>query len=481
MLTVLIIYGASGDLARRKLFPSLYTLYASSAVPNDFICIGFARRSWNRQDFIDYVRKSILSYSSHDNSESLDGIIWEQFSQKLYYVEGSFEENKGYVGLNNLLKSLQDNYRGNAHLIHYLSIPPNIFDKVINKISYHKLNNSSIVIEKPFGHDMESSKQLNMLLASVFNPEDVYTIDHYLGKYTVQNLLILRMNNNLLSSLYNNKYIDSIQITMSETLGIGTRAAFYESTGIIKDVFQNHILQIVSLLLLDVNNCNNIASAKNDILSSLDISYDIDKYCSVAQYTAGSINNLRVNGYLEEEGVNKKSKTPTAFAIKLLSNTLNWNGTPIYVRTGKRFSNTLTRVDIIFKPRIGNLNFNKNNEYQNILSIRLQPNPSIDFKLYMQTPNEFVLSPSIHNIDFSYVNKQSSNILDAYAVLFHNILHKDKSLFPDYNEIANEWKLTDKILQSINNKELDYYPAGTNGPVKFDDILRNDHRKWLSI
>lgn len=485
---VMIIMGATGDLTRRKLLPALYHLSRIGALPEDFQIFAFARRDYDSAGFAEEVKVAVAEHYRHE----LDEETWQAFAQHINYIQGSFAEEDGYEALRASLLSLASQGSQATHnSLFYLATNPSAYADILQQIKAANLNRpvvkggqpTKIIIEKPFGSNLMTSKQLNELLVSVFEESQVYRIDHYLGKESVQNILAFRFANHILEPTWNADYIDSIQITVAETLGVEGRGDYYDKAGALRDVGQNHLLQLLSLVTMDQPaslGASDIRRAKTAVLANLRLAKDNNAQPWVkGQYEAGVIHGVVVPGYRQESRVDPQSRTDTYIAMKLEIDNNRWAGVPIYVRTGKRMAARTTEISIEYKKSDGNI-FGQamHTVNANVLTLRIQPNEGIALRLSVKEPGLTLrLVPTM--MDFSY-HTVFGDSPDAYERLLLDAILSDSSLFLSSNEIEESWSSIDDALTDLDQSlsEPHFYPAGSWGPAEADELLGRDGRKW---
>lgn len=485
----IVIFGITGDLSSKKLIPAIYNLINKNFI-NEYCLslIGFARRNWNKNIFIKYIKNIIKKHPKINFQES----TWKKFKKLINFVEGSFDNDYSFFKLKNKLSKIDKKYNRVGNYIFYLSISPSNFSIVSKKLLLHKLTKSTkqywrkVIVEKPFGYDLQSSKKLNNLLKKVYSKESIFRIDHYLGKEIVQNILILRFANNIFEPLWNAKYIDHIQITMAEKIGIDNRANYYDETGALKDVIQNHLLQLLALVTMDQPRSfkvDDLKKRKEEVLSKIKIFDNIENCLVKGQYLSGKNNNKTIRSFLEEKGVKSNSSTESYAAIKLRILNKRWNNVPFYLRTGKRLKNKITKIVLIFKnnPFTNKLNNSfpiKNNE----ISINIHPDEGLNIFISSKIPNMKMDITSV-KMEFNYNNLFKISSPEAYEKLIMDIILGIDNLFPTDKEIELSWKIIDPIENfwinyNKNNKKIEYYEAGTWGPDLANKMLENEGRYW---
>lgn len=491
---ILVIFGATGDLTARKLIPALYNLAIEGLLPHHFACVGFARRDKSHEDFRNEMHEAIKNFS---RTKPVDEEIWNNFSQQLFYHRAEFHEDEGYVSLNTFLKELDNMFGSQGNRVFYLSTQPSFFPLIVEKLSTNKLIDKSdgdrkerwsrVVIEKPFGHDLQSAIDLQHHLEKYLDESQIYRIDHYLGKETVQNLLVFRFDNPIFESLWNKDNIEHVQITVAEELGIGTRGRFWEEAGMLRDIVQNHMMQLLSIVGMEppVNlDADSIRDEKVKVLQSIrPIPLDkIDHFAIRGQYGPGYINGQDVKGYRQEENVSPKSNVETYVALKLYLDSWRWTGVPFYLRAGKRMPKRVTEIAIVFKkapPILYQATSKKN--VNNVLVIRIQPNEGISLKMNCKVPGISSTPIQPVKMDFLYGSYFGSTPPEAYERLICDCMTGDNTLFARKDEVIASWELLTPVIQHWNNQAPDNfpnYPSGTWGPKEADQIIQHDSLTW---
>ncbi|RDW22231.1 glucose-6-phosphate dehydrogenase [Oceanobacillus arenosus] len=482
---VIVIFGATGDLAKRKLFPSIYRLYQHGKISKNFAVVGLARREWTDEVLRENVAASIGEAVSPD--EDL-----EEFVSHFFYHPFDVTDDSSYQGLDHLLKNLEGQYDTEGNRIFYLAMAPNFFGTIANKLKEYGLENSDgwsrLVIEKPFGHNLESAKELNNQIRSAFNEDQIYRIDHYLGKQMVQNIEVIRFANGIFEHLWNNRFISNIQITSSEVLGVEERARYYDNSGATRDMVQNHILQMVALLLMEPPiklSTDEIRSEKIKVLRAirpLDKN-EISNSFIRGQYGSGEINGEAVPSYREEAEELADSNTETFVAGKLLIDNYRWAGVPIYIRTGKRMTGKSTKIVIEFKDIPMNLYYKKDNDRNpNLLSINIQPNEGITLGLNARKSSEGALAEPIQ-LAYNLDETSGINTPEAYERLLYDCMIGDATNFTHWDEVALSWKFVDSILGVWSEEKADFpnYKSGSMGPKAADELLEKDGFHWWEV
>jgi glucose-6-phosphate 1-dehydrogenase len=480
----IVIFGVTGDLAHRKLLPALYELLREDRLPSEIYVIGFARREWDDEIMRESLRAGINEFA---RTRPVDPLLVDRLLTKAYFVRSSFEEREGYQRLATLLNQLKV-----CNVLFYLATPPESYIPIIQAIGVEHLLDCSegwsrLVIEKPYGRDHRSAEELEQEVHLVFKERQVYRIDHYLGKETVQNILVFRFANGIFEPLWNRNYIDHVQITVAETVGVGTRAGYYDTAGVMRDMFQNHILQLVGLTAMEAPVAFNADAVRDEKVKVLDglrplKGDDVLVNTYRAQYVAGMVEGKRVLGYKDEKGVPAESITETYMAAKLLIDNWRWAGVPFYVRSGKRLGSRLTEIAIQFKqPPLRLFDWQDMvGEAPNALVLNLQPDEGITLTFGAKAPKpRNHISPV--KMEFSYEQTFGSEPPEAYERLLLDSLIGDATLFTRSDEVLAAWTFATCILDAWQNaplKNLPVYEAGTWGPPGADDFIKRDGWTW---
>lgn len=481
----LVVFGVTGDLARKKLIPAVYDLANRGLLPTDFVLLGFARRDWGHGDFESMAREAASKHARTPWTEA----VWSRLFGNVKFVPGTFDDDDAFDRLRQTLDELRASHGIKGNAAFYLSIPPSSFPTVLKQLERTGMcdNDKSggwrrVVVEKPFGHDLASSRELNTLVDEVFTPQDVFRIDHYLGKETVQNILALRFGNTIFEPMWNANYVDSVQITMAEDGGIGTRAGFYDKTGAARDVLQNHLLQLLALTAMEEPvefTAEAIRTEKLKVLRAITLQDDLATYAVRGQYEQGWLAGERVRGYRSEEGVPDDSTTETYAAVRLGVETRRWAGVPFYLRTGKRLPRRVTEIAVIFR-KAPHLPFAKTDTEElgnNQLVIRVQPDEGVTLKFGSKVPGSTMEVRDVA-MDFLYGEAFTESSPEAYERLVLDVLLGDATLFPRNDEVEASWRVIDPLEDFWRTRPPAQYRAGEWGPKESERILGYDGRHW---
>ncbi len=489
--TLIYIFGATGDLAKRKLFPAIYSMVKEGKLDNKFAVIGLARRAKTNEEFREDVKKSIMEFARHGIE---DEQTWTDFSSHFHYMSLNINDDNGFEQLRKLSENLEEQYEIPGNRLFYLALAPELFGTVTENLKKGGLLESRgwhrLVIEKPFGYDLKSAEELNDRIRRVFNENEIYRIDHYLGKEMVQNIEVIRFANTLFEPLWNNKYIDNIQITLSETVGVEDRGGYYENAGALRDMGQNHILQMLAMIAMEPPSRlepEDIRNEKVKVLRSLRPyanSEEVEKYTVRGQYLRGEDAQGNIlPGYREEDSVSANSNTETFFAAKLFVDNFRWAGVPFYVRTGKRLPVKATEVVIEFKNVPKNVHFaRKNHLAPNLLVIRVSPKEGVYLKFNVKEPgSDNAIMPVA--MDFSQSDEVGINTPEAYERLLLGAIRGDSTYFTRWDEVKLAWEFVDQIQQAWgeSNKNLQFYEAGSWGPEEAQQLLRDCGHHWWPV
>jgi glucose-6-phosphate 1-dehydrogenase len=477
---VLVIFGASGDLTQRKLIPALYALAFRRLLPERFAVVGAARTEMSSDGWREQMKEAVRA---HARDEFQDG-AWERLAQALVYVTTEAEDEEGENRLAATLTEL-DETRGTAgNRVYYLAVPPTAMKTIVRELGERRSARgwTRLIVEKPFGRDLASAQELNETLNEFFDESEIFRIDHYLGKETVQNLLALRFANGIFEPIWNRQFIDHVQITVAESMGIEHRADFYEQAGAIRDIFQNHLLQLVALTAMEPPIdfiADSVRSEKVKVLRALHTPGP--KSVVRGQYGRGFVEGVEVPGYREEEGVAPDSDTETYVAAKLYVDNWRWADTPFYVRAGKRLPRRETTIAIQFK-RAPHPPFEEtaaDGLRPNVLLVHVQPNEGISLAIGAKVPGQGMTIRTVH-MDFQYGGAFRTGLPEAYERLILDTMLGDATLFTRADEVIEQWSLVDAIVAAWRRDKPIFpnYEAGTWGPAAADELLQRDGRSW---
>ncbi|MBE7700434.1 glucose-6-phosphate dehydrogenase [Oerskovia sp. Sa1BUA8] len=481
----LVIFGVTGDLARKKLMPAVYDLANRGLLPPGFALTGFARRDWADQDFAKVVRDAVEQYARTPFREA----TWKQLAEGIRFVQGEFDDEQAFERLRTTVEELDKERGTGGNHAFYLSVPPSAFPLVCEQLSRSGLSRSGedawrrVVIEKPFGHDLTSARELNDVVSKVFSPDSVFRIDHYLGKETVQNMLALRFANQLYEPIWNAHYVDHVQITMAEDIGIGGRAGYYDGIGAARDVIQNHLIQLLALTAMEEPvsfDAESLRAEKLKVLSAVRLPRDLGRHTSRGQYSAGWQGGEEVVGYLEEDGISPESTTETFAAIRVDIDNRRWAGVPFYLRTGKRLGRRVTEIAVVFKsaPHLPFESSATSELGKNALVIRVQPDEGVTIRFGAKVPGTAMEVRDV-TMDFGYGHAFTESSPEAYERLILDVLLGDPPLFPSHEEVELSWKILDPITAFWESKGApDPYRSGTWGPESADEMMARDGRTW---
>ncbi|MDP9116508.1 MAG: glucose-6-phosphate dehydrogenase [Actinomycetota bacterium] len=481
----LVVFGVTGDLARKKLMPAVYDLANRGLLPPDFVLLGFARRDWGDGDFESLAKKSAKEHARTAWNED----VWHRLAANIKFVAGAFDDDDAFDELASTLDELRATHGIKGNAAFYLSIPPSLFPVVLQQMARTGMADNAqsggwrrVVVEKPFGHDLESALELNSLVDQVFTAQDVFRIDHYLGKETVQNIMALRFANQMFEPVWNSNYVDSVQITMAEDVGIGGRAAFYDATGTARDVVQNHLLQLLALTAMEEPvefSPEAIRTEKIKVLRAISLPPDLGEYAVRGQYDQGWLAGERAVAYRAEDGIPDDSKTETYVALRLGVETRRWAGVPFYIRAGKRLPRRVTEIAVLFK-KAPHLPFSRTDTQElghNQLVIRVQPDEGITLKFGSKVPGTAMEVRDVA-MDFLYGEAFTEASPEAYERLILDVLLGDATLFPRNDEVEASWRVIDPLENFWLGQRPFLYRAGEWGPKEADAMLALDGRTW---
>lgn len=482
----LIIFGVTGDLARKKLLPAVYDLANRGLLPPGFALTGFGRRDWTSEQFAEVVLENVRQHARTPFREE----VWEHLSQGIRFVRGEFDDDDAFDRLAATVEEL-DRERGTmGNHAFYLSIPPDSFQMVTQQLKRSGLAAPAdsqwrrVVIEKPFGHDLESARKLNDTVESVFPPDSVFRIDHYLGKETVQNILAMRFANSLWEPIWNSNHIDHVQITMAEDIGVGGRAGYYDGVGAARDVIQNHLLQLFALTAMEEPvsfDAADLRTEKEKVLQAARLPDVLAEGIARGQYAGGWQGAREVTGFLDEDGMDPQSRTETFAALKLFVDNRRWSGVPFYLRTGKRLGRRVTEIAVVFK-RASQYLFDPSKTStmgENALVIRVQPNEGISIRFGSKVPGPGMFLRDV-TMDFGYGHAFTEESPEAYERLILDVLLGDPPLFPRHREVELSWQILDPVEQYWESLDepVEQYEPGSWGPQSAHDLMARDGRTW---
>jgi glucose-6-phosphate 1-dehydrogenase len=481
----LVIFGIGGDLSRKKLIPAIYDLGNRGLLPPGFVLLGFARRDWGVGEFETLARESAEQHARTEFRED----VWRRIADALCFLPGSFDDDAAFDRLSDKLSELEGSHGIQGNAAFYLSVPPAAFPTVLEQMARTGMADNTkgggwrrVVVEKPFGHDLQSARELNTLVDHVFTERDVFRIDHYLGKETVQNMLALRFANTLFEPIWSSHFVDSVQITMAEDVGIGTRAGFYDKAGAARDVLQNHLLQLLALTAMEEPvsfDAEAIRTEKLKVLNAVSLPTDLEHGAIRGQYDQGWLAGQRVPAYVDEKDVPKDSTTETYAAVRLGVETRRWAGVPFYLRTGKRLPRRVTEIGVVFK-KAPHLPFDATDTVElghNQLVVRVQPDEGVTLRFGSKVPGSAMEVRDV-SMDFLYGESFTESSPEAYERLILDVLLGDQTLFPRNEEVDASWRVIDPLEEFWTGRTPEKYRAGEWGPQAADDMVAREGRTW---
>lgn len=491
--TILVIFGASGDLTARKLAPAIFNLSKDNLLPQNCFLIGVGRTPMEDKAFRDYLKDSLEKHSRR----AIEKEEWQKLESKIFFHTGAYDDLESFTTLEEKILCLEKDLGMESQCLFYISTPPNVFEPILDNLGESGLAKrnhgtqfaSKVIIEKPFGKDLESAKKLNHVINQRFDESQVFRIDHYLGKETVQSLLVQRFSNSIFEPIWNRNYVSCVQITVSEELGVGTRGGYYDKSGALRDMVQNHVMQLLALTAMEPPSSLDPEAIRDEKVKALKAIKPIDCKGEIDEvvrgvYGEGLIDGEKAIGYLNEEGIPSTSFTETYAALCLNIENWRWKGVPFYLRSGKRLAKKASEIAVQFKRPPGIL-FGQDNRFSlapNLLVIRIQPNEGITLYLNSKTPGlETKLEPI--NLSFGYETTFGSNTPEAYERLILDALNGDGTLFIRGDEAEISWKLLSPILDEWTGKEtvgLETYSSGTWGPLAADKMLLARGHEWIT-
>ncbi|SJM53323.1 glucose-6-phosphate dehydrogenase [Gulosibacter sp. 10] len=481
----LVFFGVTGDLSRKKLLPAVYDLANRGLLSPSFGLVGFGRREWSHEEFRAFVRENAKKHARTEWSED----VWRQLSAGIRFVSGQFDDDEAFDQLRDTLSALEQDQGTRGNHAFYLSIPPRDFPIVTDQLRRSGLANESerswrrVIIEKPFGHDLESARELNDIVESVFPSDSIFRIDHYLGKETVQNILALRFANTMYEPLWNANWVDHVQITMAEDIGVSGRAGYYDGVGAARDVIQNHLLQLLALTAMEeplTFGARDLRAEKEKVLAAVRLGDDLAATTARGQYSSGWQGGEEVRGFLEEEGMNPESTTETYAALRLEIDNRRWMGVPFYLRAGKRLGRRVTEIAITFKdaPRYLFAPAERASLGPNALVIRVQPDEGVTMRFGAKVPGVGMRVRDV-TMDMGYGHAFTESSPEAYERLILDVLLGDPPLFPRHEEVELSWRILDPVEEYwASTGAPEPYKPGSWGPESAHELLRRDGRTW---
>ena len=489
----MVIFGVTGDLSRKKVMPAIYDLANRGLLPPGFALVGFARREWEDQDFAQIVHDSVRDHSRTEFREE----VWNQLASGIRFVAGDLTSDESFDELRRVVDDLDATRGTRGNHAFYLSIPPSLFSCVIGQLKRSGLSEAPahtptgsasnpwrrVVIEKPFGHNLQTARELNHIVGEVFEKDSVFRIDHYLGKETVQNMMAIRFANTLYEPIWNSNYVDHVQITMAEDIGIAGRAGYYDGIGAARDVIQNHLLQLLALVAMEEPasfQADSVRIEKEKVLSSIVLPDDLAAHTARGQYSAGWQGGIEVAGYLQEEGIPTTSQTETFAAIRVDIDNRRWAGVPFYLRAGKRLGRRVTEVAVVLKKAPHQIFSSAATQElsNNAVVFRIQPDEGMTVRFGSKVPGTTLEVRDV-TMDFAYGDSFSEASPEAYERLILDVLLGDPPLFPRHEEVELQWKILDPILDywaTLGQPET--YVSGGWGPQSAYAMMANDGRHW---
>lgn len=487
---VAVIFGASGDLTKRKLVPALYSLATQNLLASGFSVVGTARTPMNHEAFRAAMRDAVNRFS---DDGPIDSTVWDSFATGLFYTPTDPKKPESYKKLTELLDEIDGERGTSGNYLFYISTPPSLYGDIIRFLGAAGLNRSKgwtrIIIEKPFGYDLESAKALNRDVLEVFTEEQVFRIDHYLGKETVQNIMVLRFANGIFEPIWNRRYVDHVQITAAESIGVENRGGYYEQAGAYRDMLQNHLIQVLAHVAMEplaAMEANAVRDEKTKLVRAIrPVAFDeVGRFAARGQYGSGSVGGQPVKGYRDEDGVDATSNTETYAAVKFLIDNWRWADVPFYLRSGKRLPKRVTEVAIQFR-RAPHLLFKKVASgplEPNALILRIQPDEGISLNFSAKMPGQAINIRTVR-MDFQYGTSFGKKSPEAYERLLLDAMLGDSTLFARGDMVEAAWELAMPILETWQQPASNFpnYEAGSWGPKEADELIERDGRRWRRL
>ncbi len=489
--TIIIIFGASGDLTRRKLIPSLYNLGTDNLLPADFLLIGCGRKNLGDDNFRQFAREAISEHARR----TFDEDSWRPLAEKIFYLAGGYDDPQTYKDLAEKIEGLERSTSRQHHLLFYISTPPAVFKPILQNLGASGLSRAigpdghaaTVIIEKPFGRDLSTARELNQIITNEFDEKQVYRIDHYLGKETVQDLLVQRFANSIFEPIWNRRFVDCVQITVAEDLGVGTRAGYYDQSGALRDMIQNHTMQLLALTAMEPPvslDAEAIRDEKVKVLKAIQpLTLSAENADAVrGQFTEGIVGGRKVSGYMQADGVPPTSHTETYTALRLFINNWRWQGVPFYLRSGKRMARKVSEISVHFKRPPGVL-FTESDKFDvaaNTMVIRIQPDEGVMLLFNSKIPGLETRTQPV-KMHFRYATTYGSNTPEAYERLLLDAMTGDATLFIRGDETEASWKIVTPVLDFWNDcgkRGLETYVSGSWGPLAAERLLWDYGHQW---
>ncbi len=486
----IVIFGASGDLTKRKLLPSLYRLFYERRIPPSFAVIGSSRTPMSDEQFREKMRNSVSHFLE---DAPFDSDVWSSFAQCLFYIPGDLNDPASYDRIKQKLNQIEQSHKTAGNVLFYLSTQPSHYEEVVAELGAHGLAHGNgwrrVIIEKPFGHDLASARRLNDEIHKVFEEAAIYRIDHYLGKETVQNILAFRFGNGIFEPLWNRRYVDHVQITAAESIGVEGRGAYYQETGALRDMIQNHLSQVMATVAMEpptVFDADNVRDERAKLLRAVRIMKpeEVAKFAVAGQYGPAHVGGQDLPGFRQEPGVSPDSQTDTYAAVTFFIDNWRWAGVPFYIRTGKRLPKRVTDVAIQFHaPPLGLFNQETRTGLMaprpNLLVLRIQPDEGISLRFLSKSPGSGMRLRPV-SMDFNYGSSFGERTPTAYETLLVDAMSGDPTLYTRQDMVEASWQIVEPILEVWGNTKFDFpnYAAGTWGPKEADEMLERQGRKW---